>query len=76
MARYVLRYTGRGTPPPGDLERIRAVPDLTVLGESTRMLLVESPENPAARLRGMSSWVSNPEQTIPGPSLRPKVRSS
>lgn len=76
MARYILRYTGRGSPPPGDLERIRAVPDLTVLDESTRMLLVESPENPAARLRGMSSWVLNPEQTIPSPSPRPKIRAS
>jgi hypothetical protein len=77
MSRYILRYTGTGPRPAADVERIRAAPELTVLDESSRMLLVEASAGELARLvESMPGWTWSPERTIRLPDPRPKPRRS
>jgi hypothetical protein len=72
--RYILRYRGPGVKPDKDVERIRALPDTSVLDESSRMMLVGAPET---ELRGliesMPDWVMSTEQTLKIPDPRPKI---
>lgn len=74
MQRYILRYKGTGSKPDKDAERIRALPNASVLNESSRMMLVAAPET---ELRGliesMPDWVISPEQTLKVPDPRPKI---
>lgn len=74
VERHILRYKGPGPKPDADVERIRALPDTIVLDDSSRMLLVESPE---AKLRAlidsMPDWVMSPEQTFKLPDPHPKI---
>ncbi len=76
MARFIVRYTGRGAPPAQDLERIHALPELLIVDESSpRMLLVEGPPSSVRSLEEMESWVVTPEKMIPRPDPRPRTRS-
>ena len=74
MNRYILRYTGTGSKPDKDVERIRALPNTTVLDDSSRMMLVVAPET---ELRGliesMPDWVISADQTFKLPDPRPKI---
>ncbi|HEY7427866.1 MAG TPA: hypothetical protein VH682_26780 [Gemmataceae bacterium] len=77
MGRFILRFTAGRTAPDSDLERIRATPEVTVLDSSSpRMLLVQAPLETVRQLaEAMPGWTYSPEQTIPLPDPRPKVRS-
>ena len=76
MGRYILRFTGQGSPPAHDLERIRSVPGLTVVDESSpRMLLVQGPADAIQQLGDLPSWVVTAERFVPVPNPRPKLRS-
>jgi hypothetical protein len=73
--RFVVRFRGSGPKPPDVAERIRALPGAEVLDDSSRMLLVEAPEE--KRLRAVLSpslWVISPERTYEIPTPRVKVR--
>jgi hypothetical protein len=78
MGRFIMRFTARRPTLDADLERIRATPGVTVLDSSSpRMLLVQAPLETVSRLaEAMPDWTYCPEQTIPLPDPRPKVRSS
>lgn len=75
-ARFILRYTGKGPIPDRDRRRIRDSPGARILDDSSRMLLVEAPEDTLADLmNSMPEWVSARERTIKRPDPRPKLRS-
>ncbi len=74
MGKYILRYTGGGNTPIEDVRQIRAVPSITVLDNSSRMLLVQATETTVRHLlREMTGWVYGPEQTYEIPNPHPKV---
>jgi hypothetical protein len=74
MERYILRYKGRGPKPSEDVERIRSLPNTTVLDDSARMLLVASPESELRTLiDSMPDWVMSPEQITKLPDPHPKI---
>jgi hypothetical protein len=72
----VLRFRGDGAKPADDVERIRGLPEATVLDESSpRMILVESHEQPLRELvDSLPDWVLAPEQAIPVPDTRERVK--
>jgi len=76
MGRFILRFRGTGPKPAEDIERIHALPQATVLDDSSpRMLLVEAPEAELKALIDlMPGWVMTPERMIPLPDPRPKLR--
>jgi len=71
----VLRYRGEGPKPEADVERVRSLPDATMVDESPgRMMLVESDEGPLLELvESLPGWVAAPEQMIPVPDTRKRV---
>ena len=72
--RFILRFRGTGSIPAEDMERIRALPDVDVIDSTSRMLLVEAPEDEVKSLvQSMPEWVLSPEQTVGRPDPRPKV---
>ena len=77
VERYVLRFRGAASKPPGDVERILASKGITVLDDSSpRMLLVEAGRvELQALVDTMPGWIMTPERVIPLPDPRPKLRS-
>jgi hypothetical protein len=77
MARFILRFTGRGSASESDLARIQAAPNVTVLDRSPRMLLVEAPDETVKHLaETLPDWSYSPERRIALPDPTPKIRSS
>jgi hypothetical protein len=78
MDRFILRYRGTGAKPAADVDRIRALPNITVIDDSSsRMLLVEAPEADVhSALENMPGWVMGKEQTIRLPDPRPMPRKA
>ncbi len=74
--RFVVRFRGERGKPAEDLERIRGLPEATVVDESSpRMLLVESEEQPLRDLvESLPGWFLSPEQEIPLPDTRKRIR--
>ena len=73
--RYVVRFQGKGARPLSDVEQIRGQPGVTVLEESSKMLLIESDDETLRPLvEGLSGWVVAPEQTYPVPDTRKRLR--
>ncbi len=71
--RYVLRFQGRGAKPAADVEQVRRLPGVTVVEESSRMMLVEGDDETLPPLiETLSGWVVSPEQTyeVPDPRRR------
>jgi len=73
---FVLRYRGDGPKPAADVERIRTLPEATVLDESSaRMVRVESDERPLREMvESLDGWVLAPEQVVPVPDTRKRIR--
>ena len=44
MGRFILRFNGVGEKPAEDVQRIRSLPNATVLDDSARMILIEAPD--------------------------------
>ena len=44
MARFIVRYRGKGKKPAADVEQFRGLEQTKVLEETPRMLLLEAPE--------------------------------
>ena len=78
MDRFILRYTGKGAKAKEDVNRIKALPGLKVVDDSSpRMMLVEAPENfLRALVDGMPQWILTPERLVPLPDPHPKVEKS
>ena len=76
MARFVLRYRGRGPRPDADVERIAAVVGVEVLDDTPRALLVDGPaEALRTTLAELGRWAMSPERPVPLPDLRRRPRS-
>lgn len=77
MARYILRFTGKGASPDHAKQRLAKLPDVTIVDESARMLLVEAPPETISRLsKELPDWNWTPERMIPPPEPPwPKLRS-
>jgi hypothetical protein len=72
--RFILRYRGDGAPPDADVARVHGLDDATVVGESPRMLLVESePEALRSLVDTLPDWMMAPEQQYGVPDTRKKV---
>lgn len=77
MERFILRFEGNGDSPVDDLERIRTLPDLKVVDDSSRMLLVEAPQEVVTKLvETLPEWSLSKERFVPVPDVRPRVRGS
>ena len=77
MERFILRFEGNGDSPVDDLERIRTLPDLKVVDDSSRMLLVEAPQEVVRKLvETLPEWSLSKERFVPVPDVRPRVRGS
>jgi hypothetical protein len=76
MSRYILRYDGKGTPPPPDLNRIHDMTGVEIVDESPCMLLVDATESALAELGQMPSWIIAPEKMVPLPDTRKKPTRS
>jgi hypothetical protein len=77
MARLVLRYRGSGSRPDADAARIGALPGVEIVDDSSRMLLVEGPEDALrAALAALPGWTIAEEGSIPLPDVRRRPRGS
>ncbi|HXD40185.1 MAG TPA: hypothetical protein VN649_06460 [Ramlibacter sp.] len=75
-SRFILRFTGapRGDSGLGLAERLHAMPGVTVLDESPRMLLVDGPAAALkAAVRDFQGWEIVPEGFTPLPDTRVKI---
>lgn len=76
MSRFILRFTGSGKMPASDLQRIRSHPEVKIVDETSRMLLIEATKQTAGRLgEELAEWVCTAERSYPVPDPRPKIRS-
>lgn len=74
MSRYILRYQGSENKPLAAVETIRAIPDLSVIDESPRMLLVEAPLKILQEvLPSLPDWCLTRERMFEIPDPRPKI---
>jgi hypothetical protein len=76
VSRFILRFRGAEQTRAADVARIRALPHIAILDDSSpRMLLVEAPEEELKSLmESMPDWVMAPERYIPLPDSQPKLR--
>ena len=72
--RYILRFQGKGAISEQDRNRIGSAKGVKIVDGSSRMLLIESPEEKAVQLvESTPDWMLIPECTIGLPDPRPKV---
>ncbi len=77
MERFILRFEGNGNRPVDDLERIRTLPNLKVVDDSSRMVLVEAPQEVVTKLaESLPEWSLSRERFVPVPDVRPRLKGS
>jgi len=77
LKRFILRYTGKGTPPAALAKQVQAAPDLDLLEESGRMIFVEGARAAIERLAAAHpDWLLTEEATVPLPDPRKRVRKA
>lgn len=77
MERFILRFKGDGDRPVDDLERIRTLPNLKVVDDSSRMVLVEAPQDALTKLvESLPEWSLSRERFLPVPDVRPRLKGS
>lgn len=76
MARFILRYQGKGPKPQQNIEQIRSLDDISIIDDSSpRMILVDAPEDELkALVDSMPDWVMSQERTYRVPDPRPRLR--
>jgi len=76
MPHFILRCRDAGVIRAADVQRIRTLPNVTILDEtSDHMILVDGPEaDLRAAVQHLPGWIIVPEQIIPLPDSRKKVR--
>jgi hypothetical protein len=84
VGRYIVRFTGKGAPPPDAFARFAAAPGVDVVERAGRMVLVDSAGGEAPLRRAASEagpaaddWLIAPEITyeLPDPRKKPKPPS-
>jgi hypothetical protein len=74
LARFILRYRGQGKPPRDDVERFKGLPGITVIDDSSRMLLVDAAEQDLRRLvERAPNWAMSPETSFTLPEPHPNL---
>jgi hypothetical protein len=75
VSRFILRYRGQGAKPTSDVARLRSLPGVSVIDDSSpRMVLVEAPEEALRRLVEQThDWVMSHEQTYHLPTPHPSL---
>ena len=77
MGRFILRFNGVGEKPAEDVQRIRSLPNATVLDDSARMILIEAPDDAIIEIgKLLPRWGVSQESFIPLPDPRPKLRKA
>lgn len=77
MDRFILRFTGTASPPPGEIQRIRSVANIRIIDSSPRMILVEASAEALERALGtLPGWRIVRERTVPLPDTRKRVSKS
>jgi hypothetical protein len=73
VARYILRYTGKGPAPPEDILQLVSEGDARVVDTSSRMVLVEGSEGALqAAVEKLPAWrLSVEERSYPLPPPHP-----
>ena len=75
MTRFVLRYTGTGTVPADDVERVRA--RARVVEVAGRTVLVDgSARQVGAVVADLEGWVAVPETMVPRAPTRPSLKAA
>jgi len=74
MARFIVRYRGKGAKPEGAVQRLREAAGVHVIDETRRMLLVEGPEEVIRSAFGDDDWVIEAEQVYRIPEPRPSIK--
>jgi hypothetical protein len=73
--RFVLRYRGSGARPAADVDRLAALPEVELVDETPRMLLVAGPEETLRdAVAAMPGWVMAPDAAVPLPDVRRRPR--
>jgi hypothetical protein len=76
VPRWILRYRGSGPRPDVDAARIAALPGAEIVDDSSRMLLVDGPEDALrAAVASMPDWTLAEEREVPLPDVRRRPRS-
>jgi hypothetical protein len=75
MSRYILRYHGEGAKPHDDVQRFRCLPEVKLIDESSKMLLVDAPsaESLQAVLDTSGRWSISPEESMELPPRHPDL---
>jgi len=72
MARFIVRYRGKGKKPAADVEQFRGLEQTKVLEETPRMLLLEAPECALlSKASAMPDWVVSAEKSYAAPRPSP-----
>jgi hypothetical protein len=75
MGRFILRFNGVGEKPAEDVQRIRSLPNATVLDDSARMILIEAHDAAITELvKLLPQWGVSQESFVLLPDPRPKLR--
>jgi hypothetical protein len=74
MGRFISRFNGVGEKPAEDVQRIRSLPNATVLDDSARMILIEAPDTAITELVKLPQWDLSHESFVPLLDPRPKLR--
>ena len=75
VQRFILRNSQSGGLDPLVRSRLSALPDVTVIDESPRMVLLDAPPGVLeAALANVPGWEIVPERFTPLPDTRPRVK--
>ncbi len=70
----MLRYRGEGAKPDADVAKVSELPDVTVVSDSTQMLLVDAEHQPLQNVvDGLPDWEMYPERTYEVPDTRKRI---
>lgn len=74
MARFVVRYRGKGARPGEMVERLRAIAGASVIDDTGRMMLLDAPEHALrSALASDPDWVIAPEVGYGIPDTRKRI---
>ena len=74
MSRFILRYKEGDPIPASARQRLLQTPNLKLVDESARMILVEGTSSAVKTLLTDRDWSATPETEIKVPDTRPKPR--
>lgn len=70
--RLVLLYTGKGPKPRADIQRIEAMPGVTVIDKSTpNIVIIEAPARVKAAVAAMPDWYAGKQTFFESPKPHP-----